>query len=73
MKVKAIIEQYDNGISLKYQGQSADDDIEPVAIVALERDIEYTVGKTIWDDVRRIMNLHLTNSVEITIEYKPVE
>lgn len=69
MKAKIKIERYDNGISLKWQSQDADDQSE----VALDYDKEKAVGKMIWDDIKNVMNAALCDEVEMTIEYKAVK
>lgn len=66
MKVKIIIEQFDNGISLKWKSP---DTPEQEAIVALDYDREKAIGKMIWDDVKHIMNTELCNIVTLNIEY----
>lgn len=66
MKAKIIIEQFDNGISLKWS--SPDHDSEN--IVALDFDKEKTIGKMIWDDVKSIMDKELCNIVTMEINYE---
>lgn len=55
MKAKIIIEQFSNGISLKWEGENH----EQEAIVALDYDREKATGKMIWDDVKHIMDAEL--------------
>lgn len=66
MKAKIIIEQFSNGISLKWEGENH----EQEAIVALDYDKEKAIGKMIWDDVKHIMDAELCNVVTINIEYE---
>ena len=65
MKAKIIIEQFDNGISLKWE----DENLEQEAIVALDYDKQNAIGKMIWDDVKNIMDAELCNIVTLNIEY----
>ena len=71
MKAKIIIEQFDNCISLKWQGDEFFADGQN--IVALEDDKEKALGKMIWEDVDFTMNRETCNKVEMTIEYKPIK
>lgn len=66
MKAKIIIEQFNNGISLKRE----DENLEQEAIVALDYDREKAIGKMIWDDVKNIMDAELCNIVTLNIEYE---
>lgn len=70
MKVTIDIEQYDNGISLKWNDSEGH---EPEAIVALDRDKETAIGKMIWDDVKNMMDVTLTNMMRLKIEYEPIK
>lgn len=69
MKVTIKIEQFDNGISLKWKSPDTDYQAE----VALDYDKEKAIGKMIWDDIRSVMDAELCNSVEMVIEYKAVK
>lgn len=72
MKVEIFIEQFNNGISLKWR--DCDGNIEPEDLVALERDQVNTIGKIIWDDIKKsVMDSNFTNIVKLTIEYQAVE
>lgn len=71
MKVEIFIEQFNNGISLKWR--DCDGNIEPENLVALERDQVNTIGKTIWDDIKSVMDSKLANIVKLTIEYQAME
>lgn len=74
MKAIITIEQFDNGISLKWR---YGDTNAPVAdsqnIVALERDKEKAIGEMIWEDVKNTMDVTLTNMVRLKIEYEPIK
>lgn len=64
MKAKIIVEQFDNGISLKWSSNECD----PVSIVAQEFDEERTLGKMIFEDIKQVMNKAMTNTVTLNIE-----
>ena len=49
MKAKIIIEQFDNGITLKWK--DVEDKQEPQANVALDSNKEIAIGRMIWDEV----------------------
>ena len=70
MKAIIEIEEYDNGISLKWNDSEGHD---PKAIVALDRDKETAIGKMIWDDVKNMMDVTLTNMMRLKIEYEPIK
>ena len=65
MKVKIIIEQFDNGITLKWQGP----DHDSKAIVAHFYDREKAIGEMILNDVKHIMDAESCNVVTMEIEY----
>lgn len=69
MKATITVEQFDNGISLKWVSPDTDGQSE----VALDFDKEKAIGKMIWDDIKNVMNAELCNSVEMVIEYKAVK
>ena len=71
MKVTIVVEQFDNGITLKWKDVEGKHD--PHAVVALDRDKEMSIGKTIWEDIKMIMDSTLCNAVEMEIEYKPMK
>ena len=71
MKANIQIEQFDNGITIRWEDVEGEHD--PQAIVALDRDKEMSIGKTIWEDIKMIMDSQLCNAVEMNIEYKPFE
>lgn len=65
MKVSIEVEQYDNGISLKWSNEEAVGDNE--AVVALDADKESAIGKMIWSDIEHVMNLAIANKVKMEI------
>lgn len=65
MKAKIIIEQFSNGISLKWSSPGQLNK----AVVALDYDKQNAIGKMIWDDVKNIMDAELCNIVTLNIEY----
>lgn len=67
MKVEITIEQFDNGISLKWK--DAENDGDTKAIVALDREQSKAIGDIIWNDVLCVMDNDETNKVNLTIEY----
>lgn len=69
MKVTIKVEQFGNGISIKWKSP----DIDPQSEVALDFDKEKAIGKVIWDDIKDVMNAELCNEVEMVIEYKPIK
>ena len=69
MKATIKIEQFDNGISLKWVSPDTDGQSE----VALDFDKEKAIGKMIWDDIKNVMDAELCNVVEMVIEYKPIK
>ena len=64
MKTTITIEQFDNGISIKYD----DDEGNSTAIVSLDRTKEEDIGKLIWNDINDLMNAKLTSKVTMNIE-----
>jgi hypothetical protein len=64
MKTTITIEQFDNGISIKYD----DDEGNSTAIVSLDRTKEEDIGKVIWNDINDLMNAKLTSKVTMNIE-----
>lgn len=69
MKVIIEIEQFDNGIALKWK----DEDDNELKSVALERDKEQAIGKMIWEDIKSEMDYNTCNKVELKIEYEACE
>lgn len=71
MKVTIDVEQFDNGISLKWK--DADGHGDPEAVVALDREKETAIGKMIWSDIENAMNLVVANKIKMEITYLFVE
>ena len=67
MKEKIIIEQFDNGISIK-----AANDEGTERRVAIDHNKESEIGKTIWETVKFLMDKHLTSKVKMEVEYKAI-
>ena len=67
MTVNIIIEQFDNGISIKWN--ELDRDVPPKAIVALDRDIARAIGELIWESSKFIMDFNDTNAALIQLNY----
>lgn len=71
MKVKIEIEQFDNGITLKWEdGRNS---VDNEHLVALEGDKYRTLGKMLLEDVKAIMDSKLCNIVVLNIEYEPIK
>ena len=71
MKANIQIEQFDNGITIKWK--DAEGKHDPHAVVALDREKEMAIGKTIWEGFKMIMDSNQCNAVEMEIEYKPIK
>ena len=71
MKAEVTVEQFNNGISLKWK--DAEGNIEPETVVALDNDTTNTIGKIIWDDITLMMQQKQCNIVKMTIEYQAVK
>lgn len=69
MKVTIKIEQFGNGISLKWESPNVD----PQSEVVLDYDKEKAISKMIWGDIKYVMDTELCNEVEMSIEYKPIK
>ena len=70
MKARIDIEDFDNGITLKWGDGGEHDEVH---IVALEAEKESTIGKAIWDDVRYVMEKELVSKVRMVIQYEPIK
>lgn len=71
MKAEITIEQFNNGISIKWKHVDGDTDSE--AIVALEGDQVNAVGKIIWEDIQSLMYYKLTPIVKMTVDYQTIK
>ena len=67
MKETIIIEQFDNGITIKATNEEGDE-----RRVAMEHQKEQEVGKIIWETVKFLMDKHITSKVRMTIDYKAI-
>lgn len=67
MKQTIIVEQFDNGISIK-----ATNDEGTEARVAMDHQKEQEIGKIIWETVKFLMDKHLTSKASVTIDYKAI-
>lgn len=65
MSVTIDIEQFDNGISIKWEDSEGHMD----GLVALDADKKYAIGNMIWADIKKAMDSALTNTVRMKIEY----
>lgn len=61
MDTKFTIEQFDNGITLRWQDIDRDR-----AIVIPEHSINAEVGKIIMEDVKNVMDMNTTNKITLT-------
>ncbi len=66
MKAKITIEQFDNGISLRWESPGHDD----TSVVAVEGGEIEALGKMVMGDIEYVMNREACNSVVMEIEYK---
>ena len=73
MKVQIDIEEFDNGITLKWHGHDLNGEQDNERLVALDREKESVIGKTIWDDIRCVIDKELVSKVRMTIEYEPIK
>lgn len=68
MEVTMTVEQFDNGISIKWRDENGKYD--PQNIIAVDDNKQEEIGKCIWEDIKILMDANLTNSVELQIRYK---
>ena len=74
MKAIITIEQFDNGISLKWKDGDGQNTVhmpaaDPQCVVALDRDKETVIWKMIWNDIKEAMDAALTSTVRMEIDY----
>lgn len=67
MKELIIIEQFDNGITIK---ASKEDDNH--RLVAMNHEKEQKIGNLIWETVTNMMGNNFCDTVALEIEYKPL-
>ena len=58
-----IIEQFDNGISYKWESNNVD----PTHMVSLDVTRNQDLGKELWSDIVNFMNENSVNKVKLTI------
>ena len=68
MKETIIIEQFDNGITIKATNEEGTEHR-----VALEHSKEQEIGKMIWETIRFLMDKDLVNMVTMEIDYLPLK
>ena len=61
MDIKFTIEQFDNGITLRWQDIDSDR-----AIVIPDHSINAEVGKLIMENVKSVMDMNKTNKITLT-------
>lgn len=61
MDIKLTIEQFDNGITLRWQDIDGD-----WAIVIPDHSINAEVGKIIMENVKSVMDMNTTNKIILT-------
>lgn len=66
MKAKITIEQFDNGMTFKWESS----DRYNTSVVAVEGGEIEALGKMVMDDIESVMNRETCNSVVMEIEYK---
>lgn len=66
-KAEIIVEQFDNGITLRWR--DLDDIVDPENVVTLEGQEERGIGNMIWSDIHQFFNEESTNKVKLKIEY----
>lgn len=67
MKVTIDVEQFDNGITLKWK--NVDGNADQKALVVLDREKETVIGKMIWSGIEKTMNLVMPNKIKMEITY----
>ena len=61
MDIKFTIEQFDNGITIRWQDIDRDR-----AIVIPEHSINAEVGKIIMENMKSVMDMNMTNKITLT-------
>lgn len=69
MKVQLAVEQFDNGITLKWKSDAMDNQY----VVVTEGGEPGEIGRMIWEDLKYVMDSESTNELVMNIEYKPVK
>lgn len=65
------IEQADNGIVIGDRTDCKEHEPSTSLEVALDKDVQYTIGRTIWLEIKHLMDKELCNAVELEINIKP--
>lgn len=68
MEETIIIEQFDNGISIKADNSEGSD-----YRVALDENKTTELGSIIFDSIRNIMSTKLCSIVKLSISYEPIQ
>lgn len=71
MDIRINIEQFDNGLTLRWRDMSGGCD--DYAIVIPEHSINQEVGRIIMRDVKTVMDAHSENKVTLTIKIESDE
>lgn len=66
-----IIEEFDNGFTIKWRDMDGRADNEN--IVAKEGEHVEMLGKLLWEDIDNIMDTNLTSEVRVTIKCEPIK
>ena len=70
MKVKIRIEQVDNGVVFRWEDLEEIED--PRCMVYTDSEKELSIGQQILDDVKCEMDRSFVNTIEMEINYKPI-
>ena len=70
MKVRIRIEQVDNGVVFRWEDLEEIED--PRCMVYTDSEKELSIGQQILDDVKCEMDRSFTNTIEMEINYKPI-
>ena len=68
--VQVEIEQFDNGITLRWH--DLDGEADDTSEVVTENEEAEAIGSEIWGDIRNIMESCDKNKVRLTIKYEPL-
>lgn len=70
MKVRIRIEQVDNGVVFRWEDLEEIED--PRCMVYTDSEKELSIGQQILDDVKCEMDRSFVNTIEMEINYKPI-
>lgn len=68
MKAELIVEQFDNGITVRWDGLTGE--ATPESRVALDGNEAEVIGKSIWEDIYEVFDKECTAKVKVTLEYE---